>query len=234
MQSPTRIPGILIATFVSVAWCQSDIDAAQKFAWGENVGWLNWRDAGSAPGAQGVRILVGANPALRFLSGFIWAENIGWIHVGDGTPVDGVGYANTNGTDFGVNVRPDGTLFGFTWGENVGWINFGGGELATPAKPARLDSALCRFRGFAWGENIGWISLDHTTHFVSLSSSACTPCTGDIDGDAQVGLSDLTLLLSGYGIQSGAILADGDLDGDGDVDLVDLATLLASYGSICT
>ena len=60
------------------------------------------------------------------------------------------------------------------------------------------------------------------------------PCPGDLDGNNQVDLTDLSFLLSNFGTTSGAILADGDLDGDGDVDLQDLATLLAEFGTICS
>jgi hypothetical protein len=59
------------------------------------------------------------------------------------------------------------------------------------------------------------------------------PCAGDINGDQQVDLDDLTLLLAHFGMQTGATPADGDADGDRDVDLSDLALLLAHYGSPC-
>jgi hypothetical protein len=58
-------------------------------------------------------------------------------------------------------------------------------------------------------------------------------CFADLDGDGQVGLSDLAQLLSNYGMTSGMTYDDGDLDGDGDVDLSDLAAMLAAYGTPC-
>jgi probable HAF family extracellular repeat protein len=59
-------------------------------------------------------------------------------------------------------------------------------------------------------------------------------CPADINGDLQVDLSDLTILLSNYGTTSGATLEDGDVEGnDGDVDLNDLTVLLANFGATC-
>ncbi len=59
------------------------------------------------------------------------------------------------------------------------------------------------------------------------------PCFGDLDGDDDVDLADLAILLANYGTPSGAEYEDGDLDADGDVDLSDLAALLAVYGTTC-
>jgi hypothetical protein len=58
-------------------------------------------------------------------------------------------------------------------------------------------------------------------------------CWGDLDGDWDIDLSDLAILLSKYGMTEGAVYADGDLDADGNVDLTDLAALLAVYGTTC-
>src|SRR5262249_39390427 len=156
----------LIASAV-VLGAASNIDntVPHKYAWTENVGWTNWHDANA--GIQGV------NVGEFVLSGFIWGENIGWINVGNGAPASPPDYANVNGTDFGVNIHPDGSLHGYAWGENVGWINFDGGAMAGPAQPARILCAsppgqpLARLTGYAWGENIGWISLADATAYVA-------------------------------------------------------------------
>lgn len=60
-----------------------------------------------------------------------------------------------------------------------------------------------------------------------------TPCPGDVNGDQNVGLTDLSILLANFGTSSGATLAEGDTDGDGDVDLSDLSQLLANFGTSC-
>src|SRR5690606_11465691 len=70
-----------VLTFTGAALAQSNIDTVDKHAWGENIGWTNWRDANG--GAQGVIF------GLRFAEGFVWGENVGWINLGDGSPSNG-------------------------------------------------------------------------------------------------------------------------------------------------
>lgn len=67
--------------------------------------------------------------------------------------------------------------------------------------------------------------------FANPMSPNAPECTGDVDGDGDVDLSDLALLLANFGTPSGATV--GDVDGDGDVDLSDLAVLLANFGMTC-
>ena len=112
----------------------------------------------------------------------------GFINVGDGTPTTPPYYANADGTDFGVNIDPDGDLHGYAWSENGGWINFDGGALATPAQPARIVCAslpgmpLARFTGYVWAENFGWMNLDvvDAGKFVAieLASTPIACCSG--------------------------------------------------------
>lgn len=55
----------------------------------------------------------------------------------------------------------------------------------------------------------------------------------DFDNNNGVDLTDLSILLAHFGMQSGATHEDGDVNGDGAVDLTDLSLLLGSFGSTC-
>ena len=219
------IGSLVLLAASSAADAQIGISPADKFGWSENCGFLNFRDAGNPPTAQGVRVYG------SYLSGYIWGENTGWIHLGNSGP-----YTNTNNTNYGVNYNAGtGALSGLAWGENVGWINFSGGALAVPANPARIDAT--RMRGYAWGENIGWINLDDATKFVGLQ------CPADLDNgsntgtpDGGVDINDLLYFLSNF--ELGALPADldngtGNGIPDGGVDINDLLYFLLHFEAGC-
>lgn len=194
------------------------VSSAHKLAWGENVGWLNFRDAGSPVGTQGVFL----DPT--YLSGFVWGENVGWINLGDGSPSDGEHYANLDASDFGVNLDPDtGNLSGLAWGENIGWINFAGGAMATPAQPARFDPATGRLRGYAWGENVGWINLDDDTHYVSFL------CPGDVNDDGLLDFFDVQAFLAAFSAHDPA----ADFTVDGAFNFFDVQAFLNAFSAGC-
>ncbi len=204
-----------IGLLASNALAQSNIDPVQKYAWGENIGWTNWRDAND--GDDGVE--VGAT----FLAGFVWGENVGWINVGNGNGP----YGNNDDTDFGVNIDPEtGDLSGLAWGENVGWINFDGGAMADPPQPANLEVCEHRFSGFVWGENVGWINLDDAEHYVAVG-----PCAfGDADCDGDVDLDDYDRFQDFFtGPQGTVDCPTFDADGDEDVDLLDWRVFQAAF-----
>lgn len=56
------------------------------------------------------------------------------------------------------------------------------------------------------------------------------PC--DLDGDADVDISDLATLLAHYAAGP-AVYEEGDVDADGDVDISDLTQLLSNFGVSC-
>lgn len=215
----------------------TNVDAANKYTWGENIGWMNWRDAGAPAGAQGVVVRSG------FLAGFVWCENVGWISVGNGAPANGVGYSNLTGADCGVNRDPaTGNLSGYAWGQNIGWVNFAGGALATPAQPAKAIDG--RLRGYAWGENIGWINLDVATagQFVGFQLQ-CNPADvaglgAAIGSDGLVTVDDLVVFLQVFFAGNAAIadligLGGGGAPPDGAVTVDDLVYFLTKFFSSC-
>jgi len=194
----------------------SNVSPAHKHAWGENIGWMNWRDAdGGAAGA-----VIGET----FLSGYVWCENVGWLNLGDGTPADGVAYANTDGADFGVNISSGGDLEGLAWGENIGWVNFDTWpQLGDFGQQARIDRDAGRLRGFAWGENIGWVNLDDDEHFVGFL------CPADFNGDGVVDTRDVLAFLNTW--TSGG--SGADFNGDGAVDTRDVLAFLNAWTTGC-
>ncbi len=193
---------------------QSNVAAESRYAWTENAGWLNWRDADG--GFSGVVI------GDTFLSGYIWGENVGWIHVGDGTPTVGSSYSNSDGSDFGVNVDMLGNLTGFAWGENIGWVNFD--TSSAGADRAVFDTTAGRFRGYAWGENIGWINLDDPTQFVAIANVFSR---GDANLDGVLQISDAIVTLS-YLFQGGApgCLSALDFNDDESISISDATGVL--------
>ena len=60
-----------------------------------------------------------------------------------------------------------------------------------------------------------------------------TPCPGDVDGDRDVDLTDLAILLANFDATD-ATREMGDLDGDGLVSLTDLALLLSLFDVPCS
>lgn len=160
-RNPTTITLFAVGLAAALAKGQQRVDPVERFAWGENVGFINFAGAGDPPGSAELVVFN------DHLAGFAWAENIGWINLGRAPGP----YTNSDASNFGVNVDPaTRALSGFAWSENAGWINFAAGSFADPPRPARIENA--RLRGFAWGENIGWISFDDDALAVRLE---CPP-----------------------------------------------------------
>jgi hypothetical protein len=214
----TLLAPIALAAAAMPAMAQTTLHVTpqNKFAWSENVGFLNFADADITTGATGVRFQG------NFLSGQIWSENIGWISVGNGAGP----YLNTTGANSGVNYNTvTKELSGYAWSENAGWINFGGGAMATPPNAARVESSPggSRLRGYAWGENIGWINLDNANVFVGLT------CPADIDGDGQVDLIDFFAFFNCWDVAGPC----AEIDGTPTVDLGDFFMFFTSFDVGC-
>ena len=142
---PRRFSILLLALLLAllaagVALAAGNIDPTDRWAWGTNVGWINFNPAGGD-------VTVYSD----HLEGYAWGENVGWIRLGTcigGSPCT---HANTSSTDYGVN-RSGNQLSGYAWGANVGWINFAPNNVGVT-----IDPVTGWFDGYAWGENIGWI-----------------------------------------------------------------------------
>ncbi|MFA5932019.1 MAG: carboxypeptidase-like regulatory domain-containing protein [Candidatus Paceibacterota bacterium] len=77
------------------------IDGTYKYAWGENIGWLNF-------GCNNCNVSVTDTD----ISGFAWNRQFGWIKLNPSTS--------------GVKNNGEGVLSGYAWSSNLGWINFTG------------------------------------------------------------------------------------------------------------
>ena len=117
------------------------IDPNNKYAWGTNIGWVNFN-----PTQGGVMVYA------DHLEGYAWAENIGWIRLGSHTGGGSYTYANTATNNYGVNRDSSGNLSGYAWSTTTGWINFN-----PTHSQATIDPATGAFDGYAWGKNTGWI-----------------------------------------------------------------------------
>ncbi len=89
----------LMPLFVFGASNCQNMDNNFKFAWGENIGWVNFN-----PTKGNVKVCDDE------ILGYAWSENYGWI--------------NLNPTNSGIINDGNGNLSGYAWGENLGWINF--------------------------------------------------------------------------------------------------------------
>jgi hypothetical protein len=138
---------MVLLTFGVGLACAENIDPYEdgsQYAYGENIGWLNFEPS-EGPGVQ---------VEDDKLTGFVWAENIGWINL----------HCENNGTcatvAFGVVNDGAGNLSGYGWAENVGWINFDP-EVTGPGNAYQVQiEPDGKLSGWAWGENIGWIHFD--------------------------------------------------------------------------
>ena len=174
----------------------STIDPTNRFSYGANIGFMDWRPE------TGDGIVIG-----RYINfGWIYSANVGWIRMSYAFyAADGIRFSNTSAEDWGVNTYKDpsspGELYlrGFAYGANIGWINF-----ENTGNP-RIMLSNGRLRGYAWSANCGWINLDDLNFYVQTD----TIDPGD-DSDHD-GIADAYEL-----IYFGDLSHDGSADSDGD------------------
>ncbi len=89
-------------TFASTT--DGTIDSTDKYAWAENIGWLNF---GTTEGD--VHITDSA------LTGYGWGENVGWIFLNCSN--DNPSSCGT--VDYKISNDGEGNLSGYAWSENA-------------------------------------------------------------------------------------------------------------------
>ncbi|MDB6068059.1 MAG: hypothetical protein JWR26_4267 [Pedosphaera sp.] len=142
------------ALFSSSARAATTIDSANRYAWGANLGWQDWKGDTNNGAVIGEYVC----------SGYIYSANVGWINLGSGSPTDGIYYQNLSANDFGVNQDGLGNLRGYAYGANIGWINF-----ETNGAP-QVNLVTGQFSGSVWSANCGWISLSNAVAYVQTDS----------------------------------------------------------------
>ena len=141
---------IAIAPPAGSTFALTTIDPANHYAYGANLGWVDWRGDGSRGAVVGEYVCFGK----------IYSANVGWINLGNGAPANGIYYQNLSAADFGVNQDGLGNLRGYAWGANIGWVNFEN----SGAPQVNLRTGI--FSGYAYSANCGWISLSNAFAYV--------------------------------------------------------------------
>jgi len=145
---------VLFSWAASPVHAATTIDSVNRYAYGANIGWMNWvADTNN-----------GAVIGQYVCSGYIYSANVGWINLGSGSPANGIQYQNNSATDFGVNQDGLGNLSGFAYGANIGWINF------TNTGAPMINMITGQMSGYAWSANCGWISLSNAVAFVQTDT----------------------------------------------------------------
>lgn len=128
---------IVSISFPCLVWASESvgtINNSYKYAWGENLGWINFK-----PDAGGLTITDTG------ISGYVWSATQGWI--------------NFSPANSGVSNACNGQLSGFAWSSQKGWINMSGvtidssgkfigtaGSSGTPAGRISFSCASCDVR----------------------------------------------------------------------------------------
>jgi hypothetical protein len=198
----TTILAFLIAAGAATTDAATTINAVNKYSYGANIGWMDWRGD----------VTAGAVIGEFICTGNIYGANVGWIRLGSGTPANGIRYQNNSAADYGVNHDGLGNLRGYAYGANIGWLTFTNRDAtgATYEGP-KVDLLTGRMSGFVWSANCGWISLSNQFAFVQTDK---IQMGGDSDGD---GIPDAWERLNFGNLTT----ANGtsDRDGDGSSDL---------------
>ncbi len=143
------LSSFLFSLLLPIRLIASNIDMNKKYAWGSNVGWINFR-----PTHGGVTVYS------DHLEGLAWAENVGWVKLGSYHGGGAYRYTNTSSTDWGVNNDGAGYLSGYARSLDGSWINFN-----PTHSQVTINMTTGEFDGYAWSENVGWIRFNGLPHY---------------------------------------------------------------------
>lgn len=212
------------------------IDSTNKYAWSNNVGWINFAPTGDSGS------YVGATVTDTAITGYAWSQNFGWINL---SPTNS---ACTVSVDCGVKNTTSGVLSGNAWGENVGWINFSGVTISTSTGV---------FSGTATGTIVGSVNFSCTATGCPVTttwrnasaavcgdgtcngSETCSTCIADCGtcgggpSHNECNASFQCVSVSGIGDNECTTAKDceecdphGDINKDGSIDIVDFSILM--------
>jgi len=97
------------ATAVFASAADGTIETNYKYAWGENLDWLNF-------GCDTCNVHITDST----LTGYVWSRQFGWINL---APLNG-----------GVTNNCSGQLGGYAWSTQLGWIDFSGVTINSSGK----------------------------------------------------------------------------------------------------
>ena len=192
---------------VKVSATSGSIVGSSAYAWGENMGWINFL-------ANGGNISV----TDTTVTGYAWNSNYGWINLSPSTG--------------GVTNNCSGILGGKAWSETLGWIDFSGakidsngrfvgtiGTFGSTVGRISFDCANCDVKT-NWQPTCGSTTISSTTSTsTGWAAPACTATkpgsapiiTNTINGENSVTLTwskakdPLTKYLVAYGTSPGSI-----------------------------
>ncbi|MDP3057375.1 MAG: carboxypeptidase-like regulatory domain-containing protein [bacterium] len=156
---------------VSASTTDGTIDSVYKYAWEENIGWINFGTANgnvhvTDSGMTGYALSETAgwinlsniiNDGEGNLSGYGWSENTGWIKF---NPANG-----------GVIINSSGEFTGSALSENIGWIIFGGDyKVKTDWRPQSARPCV----SWTYSDWSGCSVGQQTRTIISSSPSGCS------------------------------------------------------------
>lgn len=233
-------------------WCTrvysdgTSLYAANEFGeiW-KRVAVSKWASVGRPVELDGVNV-VGLVGGLVTIGGNLYAaSSIDDLNVPGGATFDVTRYSFSSGGLPTIDTQPSDM-----------YVDLNGNLTLTVVPSA--ESGFVTFQWFKDGDEIPGATAaeyhrspvattDAGDYYVELTSvcgttisdtatvSVRVPCVGDVNGDLEVGLSDLSMLLGSFGLCDGSsgFIAAADLNSTNCVDLTDLSMLLAVFGIDC-